>query len=272
MDRAYSLLTLKSVDEDKRILTGIATTPTADRMGDEVLPKGAEFKLPIAFLWQHDSEQPIGQVTKAKVTNDGIEVEVKIIDIPEPGTLKNRVDEAWQSIKYRLVNGLSIGFSAIEYSFTETGIKFSKWSWLELSAVTIPANAECSIQTVKSIDHRLLRAASGAAAPVRIRPLPGVSGNTSRVLTVQEARSVLGNTTETKGTHEMKTTTEQIKDLEATRMAKAARMTEIMDGAAKEGRTTDEAEAQEVDTTSVEIKSIDADLVRLRMVESLKAE
>lgn len=259
MDRAYSLLTLKSVDSEKRVLTGIASTPTADRMGDEVMPKGAQFKLPLPFLWQHDSEQPIGQVTAATVTSKGIEVKVQLASIDEPGTLKDRLDEAWQSIKIGLVKGMSIGFNALEYAFTETGIKFVTWEWLELSAVTIAANAEASIQTIKSMDRQVLRAATGAtqAEPVRLLPPAGVSATTTE-------------TTTTKG--KQVTITEQITALEATRQAKAARMTEIMELAGKEGRTTDEAEAEEVDTLAKELKSFDADLVRLKTVESLKLE
>lgn len=160
--RAYSLLEVKAFDDDARELQGTATTPTPDRMGDIVEPKGAEFKLPIPFLWQHSSDQPIGHVTKAKVTSKGIDVTVKLVKTDEPGTLKDRLDEAWQSVKLGLVRGLSIGFSSKEHSYIEGtgGIHFLKWAWLELSAVTIPANAEASIQTIKSLDT-VLRAASG---------------------------------------------------------------------------------------------------------------
>lgn len=162
LKRAYSLLEIKSVDEEKRELTGIATTPTADRYGDVVESKGAQFTLPIPFLWQHNSTQPIGHVTKAKATKDGIDVTVKLVKTDEPGTLKDRLDEAWQSIKLGLVRGLSIGFTSIEHAYLEEtrGIHFLKWDWLELSAVTIPANAEASIQAIKSLDTQL-RAASG---------------------------------------------------------------------------------------------------------------
>ena len=68
INRAYSLLDIKSLDEDERILTGIASTAEPDRMGDIVEPAGAEFKLPIPFLWQHNSREPIGEVFAAKVT------------------------------------------------------------------------------------------------------------------------------------------------------------------------------------------------------------
>ena len=68
MNRAYSLLTLKGVDDETRTITGMASTPSPDRLNDVVEPKGAQFKLPIPFLWQHDSGQPIGHVTHAKVS------------------------------------------------------------------------------------------------------------------------------------------------------------------------------------------------------------
>jgi HK97 family phage prohead protease len=157
MNRAYSILTVKSMDDAKREITGIATTPTTDRTGDIVEPKGAEFKLPIPLLWQHDSSQPIGHVTAAKVTATGIEVSAKLAMIDEPGALKDRLDEAWQSIKSGLVRGLSIGFKPLEEArIGDTyAYRYLKWMWLELSAVTIPANADCSILAIKSADLAL---------------------------------------------------------------------------------------------------------------------
>lgn len=180
MNRAYSTLELKSADDEKRILSGIASTPSVDRMGDIVEPKGAEFKLPIPFLWQHDSRQPIGHVTKAKISASGIDVEIQIARIEEPGTLKDRIDEAWQSIKAGLVRGMSIGFSPIEMAEIagSWGMRFTKWSWLELSAVTIPANSDASIQTIKSVDHQTLAALGLRAKSVQlIRRSPGASGS-----------------------------------------------------------------------------------------------
>lgn len=159
MNRAYSTLELKAVDEEKRILTGIASTPTPDRMDDIVEPKGAVFKLPLPFLWQHRHDAPIGHVKKATVKDSGIEVEIALAKTDEPGILKDRLDEAWQSIKAGLVRGLSIGFASIESSDIDGswGRRFMKWDWLELSAVTVPANAEATIQTIKSIDHEFIR-------------------------------------------------------------------------------------------------------------------
>lgn len=171
--RGYSLLEMKSIDEDSRTIVGLATTPTADRVGDIVEPKGAEFKLPIPLLWQHDHHQPIGHVTAAKVTAKGIEITAKFAKVEEEGALKSRLDEAWQSVKAGLVRGLSIGFKPLETARIEEsyGIRFIKWLWLELSAVTIPANGDCSIQAIKSMD-RHDRPSAGRAG-VTLLPAPG---------------------------------------------------------------------------------------------------
>ncbi|MFM7011873.1 MAG: peptidase U35, partial [Betaproteobacteria bacterium] len=62
INRAYSVLTIKSYDDDERTIEGIATTPSPDRYGDIVEPDGAKFQLPIPLLWQHDSDKPVGHV------------------------------------------------------------------------------------------------------------------------------------------------------------------------------------------------------------------
>lgn len=153
MKKAYSLLQVKSFDAEQRIIKGIASTPSPDRSDDIVDPQGAKFALPIPFLWQHMHSQPIGEVTEAVVTDKGIEVTVQIARIEEEGKLKDRIDEAWQSIKSGLVKGLSIGFRGItvEDIPRSWGLHFKEWEWFELSAVTVPANAEASIVEIKTI-------------------------------------------------------------------------------------------------------------------------
>jgi len=69
-----------------------------------------------------------------------------------------------------------------------------------------------------------------------------------------------------------KTVSEQIRDLENTRAAKAAQMQGVLQKSLDEGRSTDEAEAEEFDTLEGEIKQIDADLVRLKRMEALLAQ
>jgi len=68
----------------------------------------------------------------------------------------------------------------------------------------------------------------------------------------------------------MKTIADQIRDLENTRAAKAARMHEVAQKSMAEGRSMDEAEAEEFDGLDDELKTIDADLVRLRKLEQMQ--
>ena len=180
--------------------------------------------------------------------------------ILEPGALKDRIDAAWQSVKYKLVKGMSIGFSPLESAQIKDSWAehFLKWEWLELSCVTIPANVDATITTIKSADEALL-AASGEKQRlvVRLSSAPGASGTRPNF---------------PKGNPEMKTIAEQIASFEAKRAASRARMDEIMAKSADEGRTLNEAETQEYDTLDAEVKTVDAHLTRLKAHEASMVE
>ncbi|MBN5310475.1 phage major capsid protein [Serratia marcescens] len=253
LNRACTLMTVKSVDEDKRIIVGIASTPSPDRDGDIMEPEGARFGSENPFLWQHDRSQPIGNCSAKKV-NDGLQITAQLVKpTPDmPSQLIARLDEAWASIKSGLVKGLSIGFKPIKYAFLDAGgIHFLEWELLEVSAVTIPANAECSITTVKSYDRQLL-AASGTEQPVvKAKPTAGATAKKS---------------TEIKG--KTMNIAEQIKSFENKRAALAASLNDVMSKAADEGRTLDSEETEQYDNVSAEIKSVDSHLGRLRDMEA----
>ncbi|OPJ96472.1 phage major capsid protein [Serratia marcescens] len=253
LNRACTLMKVKAINEDERVITGIASTPSPDRDGDILEPDGAKFRNDTPFLWQHDRSQPIGSCTP-KMVKEGLQITAKLVKpTPDmPSQLAARLDEAWSSIKSGLVKGLSIGFRPIEYSYIDdAGIRFISWDLLEVSAVTIPANAECSIQTVKSYDRQLL-AASGTEQPVvKAKPTAGATAKKS---------------TEIKG--KTMNIAEQIKSFENKRAALAASLNDVMSKAADEGRTLDSEETEQYDNVSAEIKSVDSHLGRLRDMEA----
>ncbi len=256
LGRAYSRLEIKSLDEAQRVITGIATSASTDRMGDVVEPSGAKFTLPIPLLWQHDSKQPIGEVYAAKATKNGIEISARIAKTDIPGLLKDRLDLAWQSIALKLVRGLSIGFQSLEEAYDKTsgGFHFLQWEWLELSAVTIPANSDASISTIKALDIGL-DASVTEATPLPVKTLPGVSG---------PARVV-----QMRGVPKMKKPiADQIATWEATRAAKTARLDEILTKSGEAGATLDAAESEEHDTLDGEVAEIEKQLERLRKAET----
>lgn len=162
--QAYSLLTVKSVDEERRIIKGMATTPTVDRVNDVVVPEGVVFRGPINLHLYHKHEMPVGNVEFGRPTKAGIPFTATIPDVPEAGTVRERVNEAWHSVKYRLLGAVSIGFRAMAdgVELMKTGgLKFTKWEMLELSLVSVPANPEAVIQSFKSADSAAIRSALG---------------------------------------------------------------------------------------------------------------
>jgi len=174
-ERAYGLLELKSVDDERREISGLATSIAADRMNDVVVPEGAAFKLPLPLLSQHDSTKPIGEVYEAEVSGKGIRIKARI---PKDTGLEY-VETAWRQLKSRLVRGLSIGFRSLKHEPIDAerpwdGYKFLEWEWLELSAVTIPANAQATIQSIKTFDG-VTPAATGTKRGAVILQ-PGASG------------------------------------------------------------------------------------------------
>lgn len=246
LTRAYALLDIKSVDDDQRIVEGIATTPTPDRAGDVMDMRGARFTLPIPFLWQHDQKQPIGEVFDAVVTDTGIAIKARIAKVLEPGPLRTRLDDAYQTLKAGIVRGLSIGFRAIDAepirgSGNGFAMRVKSWDWAELSAVSVPQNLEATILRVKSCDW----AASGHNPS-------GVSDILPVVRVLKDAPTM------------PPTTTEQITSFESTRAAKFARMQAIMAAASEKGETLDQVQTEEYDGLTLELKSIDAHLTRLR--------
>jgi HK97 family phage prohead protease len=188
-NRAYSVLEIKSVDDRQRIVSGMATTPSTDRMGDIIEPEGAEYENPTPFLWQHQHDMPVGHTKFGKPTKSGIPFETKFVhpDAVESETLKDRLQMAWDSIKTKLVRAVSIGFRPLEYAFMENGgIRYSAIEIYELSAVTIPANSDALITQIKSIDAQLRHDAGVPDPEIPAPPEPAATGKKVRVVKLDD--------------------------------------------------------------------------------------
>jgi HK97 family phage major capsid protein len=260
MRRAWATLEIKSVDGPGRKFTGIASTPSVDHGGDSMDPMGAEFQLPMPLLWQHgkgDIADPIGAITKAVPSKDGIFVEGYFAEIPEPASLKDQLDRVYALVKNKLVRGLSIGWSPKEFVTIKgsNAVRWVKWGWHELSAVAIPMNSEATILNVKEMDLQSL-AASGDMA----------KATESKATTVPASRA-------TSKAIKMSAVNvkEQIAAFEAKRAANAAAMDAIMAKTVEETRSTSTEEAAEFDALQAENDRIDADLVRWRKMDKSQA-
>jgi hypothetical protein len=187
LNRAYSILDVKHVDEGRRTFTGIATTPALDRVNDSVNSLGAKYAKEIPLLHAHKHDQPIGIVRLGKATKAGIPFEAEIPIIHEPPTLKERVDVAYGELLHGLVKAVSIGFrplSTPKYN-EQGGYDFDDVEIMELSTVAIPAHQGALIHTIKSFDEVAMRAA-GVELPtspeIPQADTPAATGKTVRVV------------------------------------------------------------------------------------------
>ena len=237
-ERAYALLHVKAFDDEHREFTGIATTPDLDRQGHAVDPLGITFVNPLPLLFHHDQKQPIGRVTLGAPTVDGVTFTATIPSVDDAGRLKERVDEAWQSVKAGLIRGVSIGFQILDggAKVIKAGkvLKLSKIEVLEMSLVTIPANVHASILTVKAADT------GHDSAPAR-----RTHTTNGAVMTIRE----------------------QITTWENTRAATVARMDTLIAKSADAGETLADKDSTEYDELETKLGEVDKHLARLHARE-----
>jgi len=247
LHRAWAVLDLKAADRERRTFRGIATTPSLDRQGHIFDIAGATFKNPIPLLLHHDVERPIGWAT-LETRADAIGFEATLATVDGPGALKDRVTETLQLVDSGLLRGASIGFRILAdgIEFVKGGVtRIVRSEICELSFVTIPANRDATILTVKALDlgDQLPDPPAAAGLPV--------------VRAMKDAPAM--------------TIPEQITQWSNTRAPKAARMTDLMKTAADTGATLDPKQVDEYEGLKVEVKSIDAHLGRLREMDGLNA-
>jgi HK97 family phage prohead protease len=119
----------------------IASDGSIDLLGDILEPRGVELdqyrKNPIV-LAQHSADEPIARCGYIGVENAAV---VATIDFPPAGT-SERSDEYLALLKAGVLNAVSVGFLNIDREpLRDTGgWRYRRWSLLELSIVSIPAN------------------------------------------------------------------------------------------------------------------------------------
>jgi len=250
LTRAYALLHAKAVDEEKRILTGMATTPTPDRIGDIIEPLGVSYKNPLPLLLYHDAKAPVGTVTLARPTKQGVAFTAHIAKIAEPGRLKDRVDEAWHTVKAGLVRAVSIGFRVVNDAVEEidTGFRFLETEILEVSLVTVPANQDATIETVRSID---VRGSAATGTPAR------VASTLSGAADITHTRTTTMNASEkvTQAKADLKAKTARLEDI-----AKSGEDAALSDEVRDESRTL-----------AGEVKALTDDIDRWEAIERAQA-
>mgnify|MGYP003113820720 CR=1 FL=1 len=149
--RAYSFLTIKELDREERRISGWASRPEVDRVGDVVEPMGLQpAKGTINLLLDHDHARAVGIVESVTPSSEGVRFTAKIAKITQPGALKSMCDDAWEMVREKLRAAVSIGFRPLDAEpMTTGGMRFKSWQLLELSLVSVPACASATIDQVK---------------------------------------------------------------------------------------------------------------------------
>lgn len=272
-NRAYSLLDVKTLDDERRVITGMATTPTTDRAGDIVEPMGVTSAKSIPLFLYHDTTKTVGTVELGRPTKAGVPFTATLPKVTEPGVLKDRVDEAWQMVRHGLIAAVSIGFRAFSDGVEQIkggGLRFLKTEVLELSLVPVPANAEALIHSVKSAEAGAERAAADLIARVKSQDIQqrAASGVDVVRLTPPGATGT-ANPATPKGRPIMKTIAEQIADFQARRSAAQEKMLALTTKSAEAGTTLDEHDSEEFDGAQSEVTAIDKHIARLKAAEAI---
>lgn len=159
-DQAFSLFSTKSLNTEESgdfIVEGIASTPTLDSDNDSLNSMGATFRtIPFPFILNHDHLNPVGQVIEAEPTQKGIKVKIRIPYVKEIGKLKEQTDYAIHCIKYNIISGLSIGFSANKSDAVvnqKGGLNIDKYEVYELSLTALQSNTTAFITAFKSLKN-----------------------------------------------------------------------------------------------------------------------
>jgi HK97 family phage prohead protease len=275
MNKSFAVIDIKAMDEERRVVSGIATTPSIDRMGDSINPMGVRVAANIPLFLYHDSKLTVGRARFGKATKEGIPFEASIPKVKEEGRLKERVDEAWQMLKYQLITCVSIGFNPLNDAYErikETGgYLFNEVEVLELSLVPVPAlqdavitgirSAELPVRRthattfVKSLSEQHLAALGHQGSPPGDRNRPGASGQQQ-----QAASGRLFSSRSQKGKDTM--TLKELLDLQATRIARQTEITKAWEDQSHERTDEERDELDEIDT---ELKTLGDDIRIARM-------
>ena len=152
-ERKSSSLEIKQINNLGKFCGYASVFNIKDSYNDIVLPHSFQktlskknFKTDIKMLWQHQADKPIGYFTLIKEDSIGLYVEGQIMLDIKKGL------EAYNLIKSKAVNGLSIGYKINDYTFDKNSNirKLKEIELFEISIVTFPANEYSNITYCKN--------------------------------------------------------------------------------------------------------------------------
>ena len=132
-------LPIAKINENKRTVSGYASTPTEDSDGEIVTLDAIKAALPDYMQYANIREmhqlKAVGKAQEANTDEMGLFITAKIID-----------DQAWQKCLEKVYTGFSIGGRKLD----KKGKKITKLNLSEISIVDRPANGDCTFAIAKN--------------------------------------------------------------------------------------------------------------------------
>lgn len=187
-----------SLDPEARTVEHIASNDDRDRMGDRIEVRGWDLK---AFarnpmlLWDHNSSlPPIGKVLRVrKVKNDGGKPELTTVSRFHDADTNPSAELVYRMVAGGDLPAVSVGFNPLEtirprsdeeakeMGLGDYGVLFKRQELLELSVVTVPANAGALARKLDALAedgefsyaviNEVMRRLTGEPEPRRVFPV-----------------------------------------------------------------------------------------------------
>ena len=150
---------MKQDSEGARIIMGMASTGSVDRVGDIIEPGAFRktlknfLKTNPLILAHHSALLGIGHALDAEVTDSGLSMAVRIGTGTNPN---DPLEIMWNRISQRIYRALSIGYHILRREDILDNGRVMGWRIIELdlyevSVVAIPANAEALFDIAKAV-------------------------------------------------------------------------------------------------------------------------
>lgn len=130
------------LSKGEKYFSFVASTASEDRMGDIIRQDGWDLgayqKNPVV-LFGHNHDQPIGRAHNVKVVNGALTADFEFA----PEHVNPFAAQVGRMVEAGFLKAVSVGFRPLAYKPMKSGgLEFTKSELLEISVVSVPANAE----------------------------------------------------------------------------------------------------------------------------------
>jgi len=190
--RSLNGIQIKQQEEDIFRIT--ASTSDVDRDEEIVEPSGVnnldfylKYNPVILFAHDHWTRPPIGKAVAGQVKPRSLELDIEFAPTPFAQEIKSLYEGGF-------MNSFSIGFIPVKREYTDEGIAvYTEFELLEVSAVSVPANANATIQRAlegacqKGLEFPIMESIIGRNESKRSKPEPkGESAEKRRILSLAD--------------------------------------------------------------------------------------